>query len=442
MFEIFTNLIAVLFVLGALVFIHEFGHYAAAKFFGVRVETFSIGFGKRLFGFRRGETDYRVSVLPLGGYVKMAGENPMEASTGDPGEFMAHPRWQRFVIALAGPVMNIALAFVLITGIFMTHYEHPYHDDQPATMGWVGDGSPAERAHLEAGDRIIKIENIENPTWQQVEQKEILSPGQPLNLEIQRGAQVFNVTVVPATVGPNQVGQAGWEPAEPNTVAVLDPKLPAAAAGIQIGDEIVSLNDFIVRSNSAVVSFLQKNQDKPLKVTLLRAGKEMTLNVTPALADVEGKKRYRIGVQFRPVRVDKLPFGQAVVKSFQWNKDNALLIFEMLKKLMERKASVKQMTGVVGMAQISGDAAREGWLPLLFVMAVISLNLGIFNLLPIPILDGGMIVMLCIEGLLRRDIKREIKELVYQAAFVFLLIFAAVVIYNDIAKTSVGHFLP
>ena len=151
-----------------MILVHEFGHYAAAKLFGVRVDVFSIGFGKRLAGFRRGETDYRISALPLGGYVKMAGENPLESRSGAPDEFMSHPRWQRFVIAVAGPAMNILLAVGLLTGVFMVHYEHPVYLDQPALVGWVLENSPAAKAGIEQGDRIVRIDGQQNPTWEDV----------------------------------------------------------------------------------------------------------------------------------------------------------------------------------------------------------------------------------------------------------------------------------
>src|SRR5580704_18978109 len=155
-------------VLGIMILVHEFGHYAAAKFFGVRVDVFSIGFGKRLAGFKRGYTDYRISALPLGGYVKMAGENPLESRSGAPDEFMSHPRWQRFVIALAGPAMNILLAIALLTGVFMVHYERPEFFDQPAVVGWVLENSPAEKAGIQSGDRIVRIDGTQNPTWEDV----------------------------------------------------------------------------------------------------------------------------------------------------------------------------------------------------------------------------------------------------------------------------------
>src|SRR5690242_5194879 len=161
----FIAVLAVAVVLGFMILIHEFGHYAVAKLLGVRVEVFSIGFGKRLFGFRRGDTDYRIAAIPLGGYVKMSGENPMDARTGDPAEFLSHPRWHRFLIAIAGPFMNIMLAFVLLAGVYMVHYEYPAFMDQAAVIGWVEPDSPAAKAGLEKGDRIVQIDGVKNPTW-------------------------------------------------------------------------------------------------------------------------------------------------------------------------------------------------------------------------------------------------------------------------------------
>ena len=141
-------------VLGFMILIHEFGHYAAAKYFGVRVEVFSIGFGKRLLGFKKGDTDYRIAAIPLGGYVKMSGENPMDDRTDDPGEFLSHPRWQRFIIAIAGPFMNVLLAFCLWTAVFMVHYEYAAVIDGPAFVGWVMQGTPAANAGIQPGDRV------------------------------------------------------------------------------------------------------------------------------------------------------------------------------------------------------------------------------------------------------------------------------------------------
>src|SRR5437588_1461477 len=194
--HLLVTLIYVALVLGFMILIHEFGHYAAAKLFKVRVEVFSIGFGTRLLGFRKGETDYRISAIPLGGYVKMSGENPMDERTGDPGEFLSHPRWHRFVIAIAGPAMNILLAVFLLTVVYMVHYEYPSYLNQAAVIDGVRADSPAAKAGLGAGDRIVKVDGIENPTWEQLQPRVWLSPNQPLTVTVQRGNQSFQKTIV------------------------------------------------------------------------------------------------------------------------------------------------------------------------------------------------------------------------------------------------------
>jgi regulator of sigma E protease len=419
-----------------MILIHEFGHYAAAKLFGVRVEVFSIGFGKRLVGFTRGDTDYRIAAIPLGGYVKMTGENFMEARTGAPYEFMSHPRWQRFIIAFAGPFMNIMLAIVLLTAVFMVRYEHPIYLDKPAVIGWVLDNSPAAKAGFQPGDRIVHIDGLDNPTWEDVLPKVVLSPNQSLNVTVDRDGQQLVKSITPQAVGPEQLGSPGWLPDQPNTITELEPGMPAAQAGLKVGDNIVALNGQATRSLPAMIRVLQDNRANPVQVTVVRNGQEMNFNLTPKLDKLDnGEERYRIGIKSEPQHVDKLPFGKALSKSIEQNKKNSLLILELVKKMVQRKVSVKQVEGPISIARASGDAARQqGWAPLLLLMSAISLNLGIFNLFPFPILDGGMILMLAIESVRGRDISLPVKERVYQVAFVLLVLFAALVIFNDISK--------
>ncbi|MBI3474739.1 MAG: RIP metalloprotease RseP [Acidobacteria bacterium] len=429
-------------VLGFMILIHEFGHYAAAKLFKVRVEVFSIGFGKRLLGFRRGETDYRISALPLGGYVKMSGENPMDERTGDQGEFLSHPKWQRFIIAIAGPAMNILLAFGLWTGVFMVHFEYPAVFDGPAVIGWILPNTPAATAGVQIGDKIDRVENIQNPTWEQVEIKEGLSPNQPLKFAINRNGVVSELTLTPQPSGRNQWGDIGWVPKEPNFIAtMIEPGMPAEKAGMRVGDQIQSVNGQQIPALAVLVDMLSHSKDQPLDIVVLRDGKEMTMRVTPTLtaSKTGGESRYRIGLASQPTKVVRLPFGEAVRKSALECKKNSLLILELLQKMVERKVSIKQVDGPIGIGSAVGSAAREkGWTPLLFVSAIISLNLGVFNLMPIPILDGGVILLLFIEGLMQKEISLRIKERIYQAAFVFLVLFAVTVIYNDIIKQFPG----
>jgi regulator of sigma E protease len=433
----FVDLAAVAVVLGVMIIVHEFGHFAAAKLFDVRVEQFAIGFGKRLFGWKHGETDYRVNVLPFGGYVKMAGENPLEAHTGDPREFPSKPRWQRFLIAFAGPFANIVLAVGLLTGVFMVRYEHPVYLNEPAVVGFVAPKSPAEKVGIEPGDRIVRVDGVQNPDWEDVLLKAMLSPGHPLSIAVQHDDKILEKQIVPATVGPSEIGELGLIPNRPVEIGKLDPTMPAAKAGLQPGDILTTFNGRPVRSIEALLAMLETNHDKPALVGVKRGQSDLTFTVSPVLSDVQSTKRYRLGFQAtEPMHVDKLPFAKAFSKSLEQNKKNSFLIIELVEKMIQRKVSVKQFSSPIGIAQASGEAARqEGWTPLLQLMSAISLNLAIFNLFPFPILDGGMILFLAIEGIRRRDISLRLKERIYQVAFVLLILFAVMVIYNDLAKT-------
>jgi regulator of sigma E protease len=438
----FIAVLAVAVVLGFMILIHEFGHYAVAKLLGVRVEVFSIGFGKRLLGFRRGDTDYRISAIPLGGYVKMSGENPMDERTGDPGEFLSHPRWHRFLIAIAGPSMNILLAIGLLTFVYMVHYEYPAVLDEPAVIGWVLPDTPAAKAGIQIGDRIVRLDGIENPTWKQIDPKEALSPNQPLDVTIERARKSFETTIVPEAYGINQMGFAGWVPKEPSvTVTDLEKGMPAEKAGMQVGDEILTVDGQPIPALEAMIETLKRTQDKPIQITVRRNGQQKTFAVQPILSDIPGQreKRYRVGIQSLQMKVTTLPLTAAFRKSIEQNKEGSLLILELVQKMIQRKISIRTIEGPIGIGRAAGEAATEkGWTPLMALTAAISLNLGIFNLLPIPILDGGVILLLFVESLMRRDISLQIKERIYQAAFVFLVLFAVMVIYNDLAKTLPG----
>ena len=442
MSDFLTSIVAVAAVLGFMILIHEFGHYAVAKLLGVRVEVFSIGFGKRLLGFRKGETDYRIAAIPLGGYVKMSGENPMDERTDDPREFLNHPRWHRFFIAIAGPAMNILLAVFLLTVVYMVHYEYPVYLDKPAVIDGVRADSPAAQAGLQPGDRVVKIDGIENPTWEQLQPRVWLSPNQPLTVTIQRGSQQIEKTIVPKPVTSSEVGSAGWFPEEPVVVGKVEAGLPAAKAGIKEDDKIVGLNGQPVNSIESVIESLQRTKDQPVDLTVQRGDQTLQFRMQPVLSKTEEPKeqRYRLGFLNKgEMKVTTLPFSQALQLSLEKNKQYSMLILELSKKLVQRKISLKAVSGPIGIAQEAGYAAQQkGWTPLMELTAGISLNLGIFNLLPIPILDGGVILFLLIEGLMRRDISMTIKERVYQAAFVFLVLFAVMVIYNDLMKTIPG----
>jgi regulator of sigma E protease len=451
MLNFLIDVAAMAVVLGIMIVIHELGHHLVAKFFGVRVEVFSVGFGKRLLGFIHGGTDYRISALPFGGYVKMAGENPMEARTGDPGEFMSHPRWQRILIAIAGPAMNILLAIALLTIVYMAHYEHDAYLDKPAVVGYVEPDSIAAKAGIQPGDRIIRFDNVQNPVWEDIIIRSALNAGSPVTLVALRGTQTINTQVTPLgqNQGKDQATIPGLYPEQANEVTEVEPTMPAYKAGIRVGDQIKSINGQPMHSMGEIIDFLQKNGAKPIDVIVARNGQQLKFTLTSVLSEADGSKRYRMGFISRAsVHVDKLPFTQALSRSLEQNKKFSFLIVELVQKMVERKVSMKQVDGPIGIGKAAGDAVRQGWVAkspavLLGLMAAISLNLGIFNLLPVPILDGGLILLTLIESTIRRDIDQRLKERIYQTAFVFLVIFAAMVLYNDVSKLSVfSRYLP
>lgn len=418
-------------VLGFLVFIHELGHFIAAKYFKVRVETFAIGFGPRLFGVVRGGTDYCVRLLPLGGYVKMAGEYPQDGVTGDPDELFSKPRWQRFIIALAGPAMNIVMALVLLTGVYHFGAEVEAFQDKPTVVGYVSEDSPAAKAGIQRGDVVVEFDGLKNPHWKRTITRTLLNSGSPLHATILRDGQTLQFILTPVPFGPSSNGWMGWEPGETQFVSAVEPNLPAAKAGLQLGDQVVSVNGIPVYSMSQLISYLQKNQANPVSMAVKRNGQDLTLQVQPVL---EGT-RYRIGAGMGGPKVTvALPWRNAWEWSLDENKENTALLGEVLRGLFAGRVSYRQMSGPLGIMQMTGDAAQAGATPLTSVAAALSLNLGLFNLLPFPILDGGMILFLIIEGIRRKDISLRVKERIYQVAALVLVAFALLITSSDLMK--------
>jgi regulator of sigma E protease len=377
----------------------------------------------------------------------MSGENPMDAATDDPREFMNHSRWHRFLIAIAGPAMNILLAITLLTIVYMLPHETFAYLSKPAVIQGIKKDSPAAEAGLLPGDRIVKVEDsgnpaLENPTWEQLQPRVWLSPKQPLSVTVQRGDRTIQKTVVPVPITSNEIGSAGWYPEAPVVIGTMEHDSPAEKAGLHQEDKIVSLNGQPLYSIETMIESLQETKDQPVDLTVQRSGQTMQFHVQPVLASTEDPKerRWRLGFLNKgETEVSQLPFSQAFALSLEQNRKNSLLLVELAKRIAQRRVSLKAVSGPIGIAQEAGYAAQQkGWTPLMELSSGISLNLGIFNLLPIPILDGGVILLLFIESIMRRDISLRIKERVYQAAFVFLILFAAVVLFNDLVKTIPG----
>jgi len=438
-------------VLGIMVLVHEFGHFAVAKLCGVRVETFSIGFGKRVLGYTYGGTDYRLSILPLGGYVKMAGEMGGDSASGAPDEFTSKPRWQRVLVALAGPFSNFVLAFVLLAVVAHFHHEVDKYRNGPAIVDYVPQNTPAARIGLTAGDTIVSFNGVNQPTWDAV----LTEMGPNLNnhnvdFSYSHNGQIVSNTLDMAPVGgedfaeagPSSVGIIPREQPGPIGVSVISAGTPADRAGLKPGDQIVRIDNLEPHSVTALHAYLKDRAGAPAMLSVLRDGKTLSIALSPEKVDsAPTYAQYQIGFQSKPNPVDviKMPLGAAIRQSFKDNVDGSTLILRVLKGMFTRHVSVKSLSGPVGIAQQIDIATQIGLWTLLTLVATISLNLGIFNLLPFPPLDGGMIVFLLIESVIRRDVNQQVKERIYQIAFVCVVFLAVFVLFNDITRLHLGR---
>jgi len=435
-FTILQNIWWFLIMIGVMILIHELGHYWAARFFDVKVDTFSFGFGPRLFGFKKGETDFRFSLILLGGYVKMAGEQPGDEHAADPRSLQSKPRWQRLIILFAGPAMNIVLAVAVLTGLFMVRFPKIPSNPSPE-IGYIVPDSPAAKAGLKEGDRIVQIGDSANPTWEDISMREVASAGHPLNVWVVRNGQRELFHVTPTLEPKTGAGFAGWD--EPNKIEIGNTRAgsPAAKAGLEPGDLVISVDGQPVQSTAKVHDIVNGSGGKSVNVVFSRNGKLMTAQVTPALLDNNGAKEWMIGVTLQAkVVFVSLPFPQALSESVQENAKSAAFIYQLLRGIMERRMSPKSVLGPIKIVQVSGEEAREGPIAYLGLMAALSLNLAVVNLLPIPILDGGTILMLLVEMFMRRDLSLQVKEAALRLGFVFIMALVAFVIYNDISKLA------
>lgn len=422
----------VLILLGVMVLIHELGHYWAAIWVGIKVETFSIGFGPRLFGWRRGNTDFRVSAIPFGGYVRMLGEQPGDDKTLDPDSFQAKSRWQRAMVVAAGPIMNILLALVIMTGVYMREFPKQESVQNPV-IGEILPKSPAAAAGLEAGDRIVQIAGISNPTWQDIQGKEALNAGRALPVEVERGGKRLDFKVVPAKTS-DGVGAAGWLVEADVLVSQVDSSLGAAKAGLKPGDVLISADGQQIRSMTKLQHVIQDSKGTPVSLVVSRDQKLRHFSVVPQKNGATDGQ-WRIGVLLgAKVKMVSLPLNEAFIESAKWNVGNATMIFEALKSIIQQRLSARSLAGPVGIARLSGEAANQGPLVFLNLMAAISLNLAFVNLLPIPILDGGTLLLLIIEMVIRRDMSLQVKEAVFKVGFVLVMMLVVFSLYNDITK--------
>jgi regulator of sigma E protease len=423
-------------LIGVMILVHELGHYWAARFFDVKVEAFSFGFGPRLFGFKRGETDFRFSLILFGGYVKMAGEQIGDEHASDPRSFLSKPRWQRMIIAFAGPAINIVLAVALLTGLFMVRYPKIPNPNSPY-VGYLAADGAAAKAGVQIGDKVVQVDDIPNPTWEQIALKELTNADRPMQVWIERNGQRQHLIVTPKLEEKQGIGNAGWAQESEIEVAGVLKGLDGERAGLQRGDILVSVNGQTLRSITRLNEIENETNGAPLDLVYSRQGQNHSVVVRPVKRDAEGQSgsRWMIGLSLQPrVEITKLAFPNAVYESVRQNAQSSQLILKFLGGIVERRMSPKSLEGPIRIAQMSGDAAREGAISFFGLMAAVSLNLAIFNLLPVPILDGGVMLLLFIEMLMRRDLDLKVKETVVKVGFVFLMCIVVFVIYNDISK--------
>ncbi len=425
------TIVAFVFVLGVLIFVHELGHFLMARRIGVRVITFSLGFGPKLIGFTRGGTEYCVSAVPLGGYVKMAGETPEDPRSGHPDEFLSKSKWERFQVLLMGPVMNILLAVVLTWIVLMQGAHEFAFLERAPVVGAVDKGSPAERSGIKPGDRILRVAGHAVPTWRDLSVAIGARAKRDVSLEVARGAETLDLSVVPEARTKYEIGDIGVYPDAHPTIRLITAGEPAAKGGLRVGDVVVAFNGQTVTYSSQLTESIAKYPNKPVVFSVLRAGQPLDVHVTPMLNGKKGWVGLSVGDEFRTVRLG--PW-EAAKGSVVTNYQTATQIFQTLVGLLTREYSPRQLMGPVAIAQLSGESAALGWVALFSFMAFVSLNLGIINLLPIPVLDGGHIFIMALEGLARREFSTRVKEGMLLAGFAALMLLMVTVIYNDLTR--------
>ena len=442
------SVLAFIFILGAAVTLHEFGHFVVAKLLKIRVETFSIGFGPRLFGWKWGQTDYRISLIPLGGYVKLGGDEsnaPIEGESAPdipPEErFDLRPRYQRILVALAGPVMNVLTALSIpFAGALIYGVQAP----PPPVVRQILPGGAAETAGLKPGDRIVSFDGNENPKWKTIADDALLSPGQPLPLEVERNGQRTSMTIKPTphTEDGETVGFLDFLPDYGNVPIIareVAPNSPASENGLQPGDRLLAVNGEPIKSAEQVSQFIREHKGQPVTLSVSRNAKTFDITATPRLLNPQ-ENRERLG--FTPD--EEIPFQRvgligAAREAFELNWEYIRVTGKALGQLFSGKRSVRNtISGPIGIYRVaSTSAVRLGWAGVFATLGFLSLNLGIFNLLPIPVLDGGAIFLLLVEGALATvglTISMRIRERIQQVGFVVVILLMVFVITNDILK--------
>ena len=433
-----NQLLLYVIVLGVVVAFHELGHFLVAKAFGVRVELFSIGFGTKLFGRKWGDTEYRVSLIPLGGYVLMGGDmTGDEDRPRDPRDYDAKPVPQRLAIMLAGPVFSALLAVLLMWGAFVSGVEAPAYLREPPRIGSVDAKSPAEAAGLMPGDVVVSAAGRATPTWESFEETVLVNPEALIDLEVVRGGarQVLPVSV--EARGKHRIGWIGANPCSVVVARAIQNDSPASKAGLRPGDRLLRVDGQEPCSDIGLVALVQAGAGAPLALDVERGSEALRIAVTPRY-DEKGKQ-WLMGVSPAPaMSIQKHGVADALVASCSYNWDKGLLVLDVIGKLLTGRISIFSTSGPLEIASITQETAKLGFLPVVQLVALITINLAIFNLLPIPILDGGKILLLLIEAVRGRELQRRTKEWILQAGLAMIVVLMVVVIVADVIKKLTG----
>ena len=438
--QISTNILAFVFVLSFLIFFHEAGHFAVAKLFRFPIEVFSIGFGKRLFGWKRNGTDYRVSLVPLGGYVKIVGLGPDESDVvaGEAAGGIRGTRWQRFLVLLAGPAVNLLLALLLTAAAFAIGIVVPKYADEKPVVKHVDANSPAEKAGVKVDDLVVSLSGKPVTTWREVETYLGLAPRAEIPVVLERAGQPVSVVIRPEPQTKYDIGYTGLNPYLAPIIGSLVKGYPGEKAGLKVDDRILSVGGAPVDGYFEVVRRVREASKsfgtdgaRPIAFEVERGGARLAIDVTPRL---EGGS-WRVGFTPKYELVKrKMPFVAALGASWTENLRQTAAVGQTIKRMVSGSGSLRQLSGPVDIAKFSGEAVRTGAAALLGFMGLLSLQLGLLNLLPIPLLDGGQLFILTLEGIARRDFSLKLKERLLQAGFVFLVLLMVSVLAFDIAK--------
>jgi regulator of sigma E protease len=426
--------LAFVIVLGPLVFVHELGHFLAAKLFGVRVEVFSLGFGPRLLGFRRGETDYRIAPVPLGGYVRMAGEYSETDNPADPALLNNKPRWQRLVIMAAGPAVNVGFAWFVWWGLFMAGTTVADIPEGPPVVGAVVEQSPAERAGLRPGDRIVAVDGEKIGSAVELRQEVAFRPGQSVTYEIEREGESIEAQVEIGRSGAHQLGVDGVLIQLPIAFGRILPGGAAQQAGLEPGDRLVSVDGETPGDVRELISLIEAGAGQALVMTVLRDGEVIDLAVVPRADESgAGKIGAELGLPQKFMRFGPVAAAGEALEQLRWHSG---ILYRSLKALVTRQLGLSALSGPLEIARISGQSVSIGWLEVFALMAALSVQLGLLNLLPIPVLDGGQILLLLVEGARGRDLAPAVKEKILLTGFLMIILLMVTVIGLDVLKLS------